>query len=50
MIETGGISKSQYAGTTKDSICTRCKKDVTGLSRQEQDLHEIECKKQTRLF
>ena len=50
MKETGGVSKSQYAGTTKDSICTRCKKDVTNLSRQEQDLHEIECKRQEKLF
>jgi len=50
MKETGSISKSQYAGTTKDSTCSRCLKDMNNLSRKQQDQHEINCKKQEKLF
>ncbi len=44
------ISKSQYSGTLKNTICTICNKCLNNLNREEQDLHEINCKKQTKLF
>jgi len=34
---------------TTDNRCTRCLTNVENMSRTEQDLHEIECKKQERL-
>lgn len=40
---------SQYSGTLKDSHCTRCGKDLNNKNRDEQDAHEIECKKQEKL-
>ena len=40
---------SQYSGTLKNSICIRCGKDLNNKDRIEQDLHEKECRKQTKL-
>ncbi len=41
-------------GTSKrfksENRCTKCGKDVINLTRQEQDLHEIKCAKQKKLF
>jgi len=34
----------------KDNHCTRCGKDVSHLTRIEQDAHEVECLKQKRIF
>ena len=50
MQETGNISKSQYSGTKKDTICKRCNENLNNKSREEQDQHEIICKKQQKLF
>lgn len=41
---------SQYNGTTKNSSCTRCGKDLNTKTREEQDAHGIECSKQEKLF
>lgn len=41
---------SQYSGTTKNSVCSRCGINVNNKSREQQDQHEIECKKQAKLF
>ena len=41
---------SQYSGTLKKSVCTRCGKDCQGMTRVEQDKHEQECIKQKKLF
>ncbi|UVF62255.1 hypothetical protein [Nitrososphaeria virus YSH_1032793] len=49
MKETGSISKSQYSGTLKNTVCTNCLKSLNHLDRVKQDLHEIECKKQSKL-
>ena len=46
----GNPSKSQYSGTLKNTICTRCKKSLNHMNRIQQDEHEIECKKQTKLL
>ena len=43
------MSKSQYPGTTKDTICTKCGMSLNHLNRLEQDLHEKECSKQASL-
>ena len=43
-------NRSQYSGTTKNSFCTRCGKDMNNKTRVEQDTHEIECLKQEKLF
>ena len=33
-----------------ENLCTNCGKDVMNLTRLQQDKHEIECKKQQKLF
>ncbi len=43
------ISKSQYPGTTKDTVCTKCGMNLNHLNRLEQDKHESECSKQDSL-
>ena len=43
-------NRSQYNGTTKNSFCTRCEKDMNNKTREEQDQHVIECLKQEKLF
>lgn len=48
--ETGNISKSQYAGTKKNTTCSRCGIELNKKTRLEQDQHEIECKQQKKLF
>lgn len=42
----GRPNPSQYNGTTKNTICNRCKKNLNSMDRDQQDKHEIECKKQ----
>ena len=34
----------------RDNVCLKCGKSVEGLTRLEQDSHEKECKKQTKLI
>jgi len=34
----------------KNNNCTRCGHDVSGLTRIQQDEHEVECLKQLKLF
>lgn len=34
----------------KDNTCTRCGTNVERMKREEQDTHEIECKKQKKLL
>ena len=48
---------SQYSGTTKNSFCTKCSKDMNNKTRIQQDQHledhrlqDIEDKKQGKLF
>lgn len=41
---------SQYSGTFKNSMCIRCGKDLNNKNREEQDQHELKCKKQEKLF
>ncbi len=41
---------SQYSGTLKNSICSRCGKNLNNKNRDEQDAHQIECLKQEKLF
>ncbi len=41
---------SQYSGTLKNTICTRCNKQLNSLTREEQDRHEIKCKSQRKMF
>ena len=43
MKETGGISKSQYTGTTKLATCRLCGEDVSKLSWEKQQKHVIDC-------
>jgi len=57
MKETGNISKSQYTGTKKNSICSVCNQPVNHLNRVQQDKHLEVClkkkeeqKKQKTLF
>jgi len=57
MKETGDISRSQYSGTLKNSVCSRCEKNLNNLTRVQQDQHiedhklqDIEDKKQQKLF
>ena len=45
-----GISKSQYPGTTKNTICTRCNVSLNNKTRLEQDEHEKNCKMQKKLL
>ena len=45
-----GISKSQYPGTLKNTVCTRCGKELNNKTRLQQDAHEELCKKQGKLF
>ncbi len=45
MEETGNISKSQYSGTLKNSICNICNNSVSNLNREEQDKHAEKCLK-----
>ena len=42
--------KSQYTGTLKNSVCTRCKKSLNNKSRIQQDQHEKQCLQQSKLF
>ncbi len=44
-----GISKSQYPGTLKDTVCTKCGMNLNHLNRFEQDKHARECVKQVKL-
>lgn len=46
----GRANPSQYHGTLKNTICNKCGKNLNNYSREEQDLHEIECLKQKTLF
>ena len=41
---------SQYPGTLKKSICTRCNKDLNGMNYYQQTVHEQECNAQKKLF
>ena len=41
---------SQYNGTLKDSMCTRCGKSLNNKTREQQDDHETQCLKQEKLF
>ena len=41
---------SQYPGTLKNTICTRCNTNLNNKSREEQDQHEIDCLKQEKIF
>jgi hypothetical protein len=57
MKETGHISKSQYPGTKKNSICSKCGKSLNNKTRLQQDQHledhilqDIENSKQEKLF
>ena len=50
-------NRSQYSGTTKNSFCSRCGKDMNNKNRIQQDQHledhrlqDIEDKKQEKLF
>jgi len=45
-----GISKSQYSGTKKNSICSKCNRPLNNLKAEDQEKHLIECKKQEKLF
>jgi len=45
-----GISRSQYKGTTKNTICIKCGIDLNNKTRLEQDEHEKNCKKQKTLI
>lgn len=42
-------NRSQYPGTTKNSMCTRCCKSLNHMTRQQQDEHEKQCKMQEKL-
>lgn len=44
-----GISKSQYPGTLKDTLCTKCGMKLNHLNREEQDKHQEECSRQSCL-
>ena len=44
----GKPNASQYSGTTKNTICKRCGKNLNSLNRTMQDQHETDCKKQKR--
>ena len=46
---TAPKSRSQYPGTLKDTVCTRCGKNLNNMNRLQQDAHEDYCSKQTRL-
>jgi len=48
--ETGDISKSQNYGGMKDTRCIRCGMFLNNRTRIEQDAHEVECKKQKRIW
>jgi hypothetical protein len=43
-------SNSQYSGTKKNTVCTRCDKVLNHLSPEEQENHSKECMKQSKLF
>ncbi len=45
-----GVSKSQYSGTLKNTVCTRCGKNLSSYTRLEQDEHGEKCKIQEKLF
>lgn len=45
----GNFPKSQYPGTLKNSVCKYCNKSLNNRNRIEQDKHEMECKKQTKI-
>ena len=36
---TAPASRSQYAGTLKNTICQFCKKELNNLNREQQDAH-----------
>lgn len=44
-----GTSRFSYSGTLKKSVCTRCNKDLNGMSAEEADTHARECVKQKKL-
>ena len=41
---------SQYSGTTKTTICTRCNTNLDHLKAEDQEKHAVECGKQEKLF
>jgi hypothetical protein len=45
-----GISKSQYPGTLKTTVCTRCNTNLDHLNAAEQEKHAEKCSKQEKLF
>ncbi len=45
-----GISKSQYPGTLKDTVCSKCGMNLNHLNRIEQDKHAEKCSKQETLI
>ena len=47
---TAPKSRSQYSGTLKDTLCTRCGKNLNNMNRLQQDDHEAECVQQKRLL
>ena len=42
-------NKSQYVGTLKNSVCSRCRKSLNSKTRLEQDQHEKLCILQSKL-
>jgi len=49
----GDIGIEFLMGTSakfKKHWCSKCFKNVDKMTREQQDLHEIECAKQTKLF
>lgn len=45
-----GRSKSQYSGTTKNSVCGKCNSNLNKMTRLEQDEHLRKCAAQKTLF
>jgi hypothetical protein len=43
------ISKSQYPGTLKNTLCNNCNKVLNHLSAEDQEKHGRECLKQMKL-
>ena len=43
-------SPSQYQGTLKNTICTRCHTPLNNTTREQQDEHEKKCLAQMKLF
>jgi hypothetical protein len=43
-------SPSQYPGTLKTTVCSRCNTNLDHLKAEDQEKHAIECIKQGKLF